>query len=352
MQLKTLTSYLRGRYKEFLQPAESRIMLPHQIDLFEIMPGKPVQLDLFSSSENNRQSYAKKVNANTLAYFYECMTRSFYGGLLCNSLYLPDNNGHSSEGCLSEENEFFKHDNGKLIKPDLLNSKDRTVIEVKASLSGRSRKLNDEQVEGYALFQKTHPEYRIWYNFYRHGVQGIRKEYPWGEDRLRSELAKTTYHSLLLPLSVIIALHQRRFERPEEVAVYDPGGNHFGVQKRAAGVDLRSPVLNLFHRAPRVMLARIGLDPHNYIRECFMSPQDFYLTRYSENQKIEPFPILRISDRDHPAWVEDFLTNLNHHARYYPSLNDYSDNGKPQISQSSSSNSPEADTLLPENTPF
>ena len=224
----------------------------------------------------------------SLGNFYEYMTQGLWGGKLQNHLLLK--NGKSEE---KKRNRNSLH---KFTKPDLIHHIEKQIGESKAIRSGQSVNLTDEQMARYKLLQLQKQDAHIYFAIYRHGFPRI-KSFKGTEEELFERLSKATYHYIVLPLSIIMQLH----ETENSGLVYRYDGERFD---RCTCV--RSQILNRFLTEPALVIGELGLKFSDFRTERFISSKRFKLGGYD----IEPFPILRVYDMNHEVWIKDFVEKI------------------------------------------
>ena len=136
-------------------------------------------------------------------------------------------------------------------------------------------------------------ESQIYFAFYRHSFKSI-KSYRANENELFKDLSGKTLCSIVLPLSIILSLYQSRNNN----LVYRYDG-----ERSYHCTSIRSLTLNKFLNFPEDIINTLELNSEDYIYQKVLSPKDFFI----EGNKINQFPIIVISDKEHEKWVKGFI---------------------------------------------
>ena len=220
----------------------------------------------------------------SLGNFYEYMTQGLWGGKLQNRVLLKN-----------RERELKTKVIYGFTKPDLVCEAKKEIGESKAVRSGESVKLTDNQMAKYKLLQMQEKDASIYFAIYRHSFPKI-KSFKGTEDELFERLSEATYHSIVLPLSIILALYNSNTG-----LIYRYDGERF--DRGSCG---RSPVLNRFLTEPEKIIKELELDISDFKIQRFITSGDFRV----EDYRIKPFPVLRISDVNHEQWIGRFYDFL------------------------------------------
>ena len=246
-----------------------------------LSPFHPIIDVAYSSSAKEYSNPVQEKNSRAtkrmllMGRFYEGVTQGFFGGEL--------------------NDTRFERPNGKgKIKPDVIDWFRKLAWEVKGSYCKGRLDIGTEQLLGYQDLQYKNPDFEYYYSFFRHSLKSIKnKELP--EKAVVQRLSKSTEFSIVLPLSVVVKLTDLANENlfshySNDESSYDNCymiGNDF---------------VNKLFSDPEKVLDLIRLNPEDYKIRRVRSPEKFRVNRFKLNQ----FPILHISDRNHSDWVEGF----------------------------------------------
>jgi len=239
----------------------------------------PVQISM------SCRQLSPKERANFMGLFYECMTRALYGGKL-NDLDYEVNwrNGERVSGT---------------VRPDIINHKDGIAQDSKACCSGSECVISLKQFEGYRFLQSSNPDFQYLFPIYRHGLKGIKSAPTEGftEKGIVLELARKTFHSVVLPLSVLIKMKEIPYVGGLNISRITETKNW------RTSLNLKSSVINRFLFDPKGVLGIIGLNSEEFEIQRYRSPEELKIC----GVRIRPFPILRILNRDNSGWAEKFI---------------------------------------------
>ena len=220
-----------------------------------------------------------------LGTYYEVLSKGFFGGSLTDLYTLQGSNGDDHK-----------------IKPDLTAEKRKVMREVKAwSRHSNTSKLQDHQISRYVHLQLSKPNHRINFHYYRHPVRGIRK-FKGSRENLYDILSNGTLYSIVLPLSLILVLHDQ-IDGHNGPLVYRNKNNHDPFPPCTL---VRSSALNSFLWSPEETIALTGLDPERFTILRQNSPRNFKI----DKKDVKPFPILIIQDNEHQLLI-DYILNLH-----------------------------------------
>jgi hypothetical protein len=216
--------------------------------------------------------------------FYEAITQGLYGGErtvimgLCNQY--------------KEEHMF---------KPDLVDRTHHKFWESKAIHSSHGCQISDPQLSKYADLQFVNPRATINYVFYRHRHDKI-KSFKGTPHELFTSLSEKTLCSVVIPLSLVMALHKNRDS--ESTSRYENlmnGGRYVRGTYPDCTV-VKSRIINGLFIDSEDTMHRIAVDPRDYVVRKILSPENMSV----DGVNMKSFPITIIADRDHHAWVEQF----------------------------------------------
>lgn len=271
MRLEKLVAEVMPLHSEFIHAVHPRIFVPIQTRFKGNYPTP------------SQRSFV-------MGGFYEYVNWALYGGKLNDVRFDID----WENGDVGEES----------IKPDVIS--DGVIWEVKACCSGHSCNLMNRQLEGYRSLQYSSPEKRVLFSFYRHFLHGIKSKRTKNllEADIMDELSKKTYFSIVLPFRVILQMQQRpvidgRDGNPDVVMarLYEGG------KEWPDCLCINSPTINRFLTDPEQNLRYLDLDPNDFEIERYRSPGNLSINR----KRVNPFPIVRIIDKNHDQWVEQFM---------------------------------------------
>ena len=264
--LEKIVKSVERSHKNVLSVAQTKIKVVYQ-ETFEGFPNHSKHVDLGN--------------------FYELITHGLLGGTLQNRLLLENGEDIASE---DKENIY------SLVKPDCINDKKKQIGESKAVKSGESVNLLDAQIDRYKLLQFHKKKAHIYFAIYRHSFQKI-MSFEGDNRELFGKLATATYHSIILPFSLILELQKS----PKENLVYRYEGEGF-----YHCTCVKSPTLNRFLTEPEKLIEELGLDKKNFLIKRYLTPRDFSIG----GNRIKQFPILRIHDKNHKKWIKNFKFDI------------------------------------------
>ncbi len=245
------------------QPAKLKLEIPEQLEMF--------------GSSNQNKAHIK------MGLFYEMLTACLIGGKLTDGL-------------------FRINRPQDLPYPDVMTNDGKIIIESKACRLGHQLNLLDGQIGLYRRMQINNSKARIMYAIWRHRFQKI-KAYKGTTSMLFSELSQKTAHGVILPLSIILFLHDMKKE------------------KRQALRDKHNLILRRYESNSWDYCTRTGspiwneflLNPENTIRNIGMDPDDFTWVRFIvppiqlNASTIQGVPFIIIADKTHKKAVKKSL---------------------------------------------
>lgn len=261
-------------HEEELKPAYRRVSFPIQTNIRGVYP-----------SENQK--------VYILGRFFEIVTRGLYGGKLNDKKF-----GISySNGRVFEDHT---------IKPDVVDTRRGIRWESKGSYCHRTCDILRSQFEGYKSLQYDSHDKIFCFALYRHSLDEVKKRRR-TEEEIISGLAERTAFSIVLPLSVIIALRDissHVLERMVNIQKTDASGRYLGCLK------INISTMSRFLTDPDQNLEYLRLDPDKFLIERYISPGKFFVGGNGLNQ----FPIVKITNKSHPEWVEKFMQDYEREA--------------------------------------
>ncbi len=216
-------------------------------------------------------------NRQILGDFYEFMTAGIYGGVVRKNIEVAPT---------------------AYIEPDVLNEETKQGFESKAVNTSQKLKVDDHQIQRYHRLQFHMQDYDFYFAVYRHNLKGL-KDYE--QENLPKILSDKTIGSIIIPLSLITYMNSVR----DKDFVYRYEGERWPHT-----TTIRSHILNRFFGDMRKgtekeIIEELGANPGDYRFKRLMSPLEFYI----KGNKINPFPIMFISDKSHKRWIKWFLEN-------------------------------------------
>lgn len=206
--------------------------------------------------------------------FYEELTAGMYGGVL------------------EDTKETY---DGGLMKPDVVDHKNKVMTEAKGVRIDQKCDLLDPQVEHYMDCQRADPELRIYMAIYRHILPGIVKTWRGTSAQLYRQLAKQTICSTVMPLSLMLALHTTG--NSNLIYRYDGEGRY------GPCTCIRPRTLRRLFEEPEKVIEELGLKPEEFILLRRISPKVISVN----GTKVQEFPVMIISDKYHRKWVREFI---------------------------------------------
>ncbi len=247
-----------------------------------------VKIEEFGDSKFKRSAVLSK--------FYEYLTAGLYGG----------ERGHNL--VLEGEDE----EDGRPVRIDVYDKDNNIAYECKAIRSGRHANLVDYQINSYKELQIRYRDLNLLFVFYRHGIRNIQSTWKGSHEDLIYQLRSREQYSLMLPLSLILALHN----------------NNNKLTYRCAGnLDMRSSTLvktstfSYIASDPKNFIRDLDLDPSNYLVNKYILPSSIRIVGMKDDHKVSegrvrPFPIIKISEKKqyHGVFVKkllrDYLRNV------------------------------------------
>ncbi len=275
MRLEKIVASVIDQHKREVKPVKTQVVMPIQLVLFD-----------------RRATGSEKAIA--MGTFYEHMTAAIFGGRLENMKRVANGNhlGLTTNGAeaIDEDDEM------RITKPDVVDHKRRRVYESKACRSGQTCKLSDDQIDLYRALQAEEPHPRIYYVVYRHSLDGIKSRWKGTPEQLFYALVQKTSYCLVMPLSLILALHNPKKGSTKYVYRYEEE-TRFEVC-----TSIRSSALTALLTEPERVIVDLSFDPNEYKTKRLLSPSELKINSY----EVKRYPILVIQDRDHRAWAEGF----------------------------------------------
>lgn len=201
--------------------------------------------------------------------FYEALTRSLFGGKLGDVYHVRP------------------AQKDVIVRPDIVDIKNKRVFECKSICSGQSGTLLDTQMDGYRGFSLQHSEYEINFAFYRHSLAGIKGEWSGTSRDLFGDLAKRTAYLVVLPFSVVLALHNPEYGSTKFMYRYQGDETAFDTCSC-----LRSSGLTSFFVSPEKVLEEMGLEVNDYQIDRKMSGECKV-----QNCYVQSFPVVYVSEK-------------------------------------------------------
>lgn len=260
-----------------LKPARSRMMIRGQ----GILP----HIDIDTTG-----SY----RAVAMGRFYEHLTAALYGGKLGNRIEIDQaTNGDDSNGN-GEVVGGEKMDITTIMKPDVVHSEGNVLYESKACRSGQKCNLTDFQVRLYKELQQRSPYPKVYFVVYRHGLYGIKSSWTGSAEGLFRALSERTAYSLVLPLRLILRLHD-----PENLSrwVSRYEGKETSRDDFNTCTSIMASALTKLLKEPEEVLQdldhqELSFHHREFSVRRFMSPSRLYINRC----RIQKFPIVYIID--------------------------------------------------------
>lgn len=227
-------------------------------------------------------------------YFFERISQGINGGKIQASV------------------DVFKNSsNGDVTKRtlDVISNKLPMGREVKSAYNSNKVQLINWQLAGYAYMILTCPEtsseegkdiHEIYVDIFRHGLKKIEEYSRKSLDSLVSDLTQNIRNLISLPFSVIF---NAWYPIKTPYYTYDKG-------KRAPYTSFKSKDLNMFLVEPNKALRNLNLNPIDYEIIKGKFPQGVIVN----NNKICPFPILIIREKNHSGWLRGFKETYRNHA--------------------------------------
>jgi hypothetical protein len=259
MRLEKMVESVMLLHTKVLRPKHKKINIPIQLSFIGHYPNKTKRGQL-------------------MGFFFESLNHALYGGMLNDKKY----------------DSKLNDDNGG-VKPDIVDKIKKIHWECKSSVSGDALEIDESQFRKYEYDQYRMPKRRFFYSIYRHSLRGIQKEKR-TEEQIVRELSEKTNFSVVLPISILIALSKIRGN--SLVSSY--------MDKQTSWNDcfsIRSPTTNRFLTDPENILVDIGLSQQEFIIERYLSPSNFIVN----GERIRQFPIVRIYDKNYRQWAQKFI---------------------------------------------
>lgn len=212
-----------------------------------------------------------------LGHFHEKIIYGIYGGKL--------------KQIQKINSDLFKNN---FSEPDLTTKKNH--FESKAVAPGGALNLLDKQIPKYAILQiggfLKHKKY-VRFEIFRHGIRKLHKNYKNDKiEELISDLSKTTKFMLSLPFSLIFHLWSAE----------TPFTSRYTGDKWVPTTRFFSSGLNSMLAYPKETIEIIGLDPNEFIFKKRRFPMNVSINK----NKLKPFPILKVFDKDPKQWLCEF----------------------------------------------
>lgn len=227
--------------------------------------------------------------------FYEVVTVGLFGGLM-GKVFRMEPGRVSIEDyqqpALFEEGGFVVDrivDN--IARPDVYNPDSKRLFDSKACATGRDLPVKDRQIELYKQLLVEMPQHSLDYVVYVHGL-GSLQGFSGTVDDLRGGLARNTHCGIVLPFSIVEALHSRRdngldpSDRSKLVYRFD------GVNKHYTSILSTTLKRLMFPEDFSNLVSILGLDERAYDWDVMGWPMGSIVEGY----KPSYFPMIVISE--------------------------------------------------------
>ncbi|MBS3152539.1 hypothetical protein J4230_03965 [Candidatus Woesearchaeota archaeon] len=222
-----------------------------------------------------------------MGIFYEVLSQAFYGGELGKHVGIDNGNGDSTS-----------------TRPDIINTKENIIYEVKSCRRGKEFFLQDRQMEFYKAMQvnflsnnKKYP--KIYFVIYVHPFEGVRSAWKGTRYEMYDALASETLYSLVVPFNLIVNLHDPNREIGDLVYTYN------NKTKYNTGSKVRSSAIKGLFTEPERVIRLLGGYTSDYSIERLRVPRDIHV-RIGKVKRIKQFPIVKIDYKDYDKWSETF----------------------------------------------
>jgi len=234
-----------------------------------------------SSIEVNRDLSGRLTNTSSrgegFGLFYEALTACLYLG------YLP-------------KKEPIDTGDDYILIPDIRDVERKIVWEAKGGTHRSRINLLDYQTISYKRLQLMFRDNQVLFALYRTYLKKVRSKYKGTLDNLFESLSEQTAFSLVLSLSILVALHDYR-KRDGLVYRYDL---RRGFETCTC---ISAKTVGRLLTEPETVLRDLGLNPRDYEITRWKSPPRVSISGY----KVKRFPIVRILDKDHEKWLRKFV---------------------------------------------
>ncbi len=277
---------LEKSHRNVLKPVESVIRVPIQKYLFDIEP---------NATEKGMAQ----------GRFYESLTAGLYGGFTSDLKFKIDE-------------ETYK---GSTI-PDVIDWGGNKIWESKGFAIYYSCNIMSRQILGNMHIQLNNPDCEFNYALYRHPIKGMHSTYRKSLDDLIQDLSEQTLFSVVLPLNVILHL---------SIPGNDNGAKavrHYeGKREYPNCICLNQAFTKKLFFDAEETIDSIGLSSKDYSFKRYLSPE----MEVNEN-KVNPFPIVHISSKNHDKWMKSFAENLEMQEKLTKHLQPYRKKKKKKLS--------------------
>lgn len=250
MRLEDIVKSVRHLHSEEIIPVKKQVFVPINGKIDE-------QLEVATT------------RAIMMGRFYEALTSSLFGGRLGDIYHVRP----------------FEED--VIVRPDVVDVRNKRIFECKSICSGQSGTLLDTQMDGYKGFYSQYPNYEINFAFYRHSLHGIKGAWSGTSRDLFSDLAKQTAYLVVLPFSIVLALHNPSYGSTKYMYRYQ--GEQTAFDNCSC---LRSSGLTAFFVSPEQVIEEMGLDINAYQIDRKMSGNCKV-----QNGYVQSFPVVYISEK-------------------------------------------------------
>lgn len=254
-----------------------------------------VRVDEDSNSDASDQGRLWEVDWKhvKLGYFFELMTAGMYGGLLGEDMEVV-----GYEGLMGVD-----PGTGLIgVYPDVYDARRKLAFESKGCFSSESLNLEDDQIDRYKAFLYAQEGSQLYYAIYRHSFGKIRS-YQGDAKMLFSSLSSNTLCSLVLPFSIVLALHETR----DDNLAWRYDGELWTLNTSIKARTFTRFLEGSSFQGAKDVLRDLRLDPNDYVIEKLMSPIGFCV----EGNRIRQFPVLSVIERDNPIGAKSFFELMN-----------------------------------------
>jgi hypothetical protein len=278
--LEAILGITAKHHRRFLKPAHGKMDIPGK-------PGEPqATLPLHGEEISDDPQYERGASKE-VGRFFEYVLAGIFGGHITNHFWIP-----SSKSTVCQ------------VRPDVIDYERKRIMDSKATADGRTQ-LKDAQIDLYKGLQHQWQDGKISMIFFKYNLQNVHS-YSHKTEELYSVLAKNVQYAVQLPLSMILKLHEMK--SVSCTSAYSPKINADSIvdaarKPFAPHTKLKANTLQNIFLNTEMVCEQLGLDDRAYKITRVQSPQRFYV----QGNRVTPFPLLLLRDRDHAAWMQRFI---------------------------------------------
>ncbi|MBT4539462.1 hypothetical protein HOC32_04210 [Candidatus Woesearchaeota archaeon] len=237
-------------------------------------------------ADDNPRPVTGQFAVEIMGKFYEHLAAYLFGGSLENSFRVDQ-----FETPVDIIHPITGKEDREIIRPDLVTTDH--IFEVKGIRYNHVNYLIDSQIEAYRSMQVNFPDHSFSYTFFRHAVPGIRTQRRKNVQRLRKELAANTLYNVVVPLQVILAMHDQAIADSDTHTKLIQRYKNESVRWADSCSGIKMGAMSRLLKEPESCLEDLNLDPNNFTVKRYRTP-----TKNVYGHPLKQFPITVLKAKD------------------------------------------------------